>query len=164
MIHDRTDITAEDREGRLILVGKAHYDETSPDDRLAMRNVLNTNNPTAPFVMLIDPGTIWIYGRTDQAAEGHDAGDLKEVCRLDAAEVISHYAQGYDKSMAHRGFKPFNRRYLIGMVSSWLSDVAELWKPGEPPKLEELHRIGLLEPLRGGDVTNQDMMRDRSVS
>jgi len=150
------DISAEDREGRPVLVVRVKYDEATEDDFWEILRGLDGSPETIRFGMLVDPESIRIFRR--------DLEHPDSVAELDTTEVLSHYSPRYGESKAHRGFKPIFRIYLTGITTAWLSDLAGRWKEGEPPQVGELRRIGLLEKLEGGMVVREDSVRDRSLS
>jgi len=153
---DDIDISVEDREGRPVLVAKVSHTETSAEEQHGLLDVLDSSCPSVPFALLADPATLRIYRR--------DRGPFEEVATLDAAEVIGHYSPGYTRAKADNGFKPIFRTVLVGFVASWLSDLSRRWKAGEPPGRDELARIGLLGRIEGGEVTNEELMGDLTLS
>ena len=88
------------------------------------------------FILTIDPNSIYLYKLT-----GEKLGE--PIVHLDTRLVL----QDYDPEFS--GKRVFES-YLLTLVEAWLRDLAYHWKSHNPPGIEELGRVGLVERLEGG--------------
>jgi hypothetical protein len=155
MIHD-VDITVEDREGRPVLIAEVKAQGIAEDALHELLRVLDSAPDTVLFGMIVDPEVIRIFRRDFESPGG--------VLELDTTAILSHYSDDYPEAKARPGYMFIFHGYMTTLTTAWLKDLAYRWKGGDPPGIEELARVGLLERIEGGMPINQDLMRDRSPS
>ncbi|WP_041245093.1 hypothetical protein [Gloeobacter kilaueensis] len=112
-----------------------------PQDILALkrgiehyiRSARYTNRAAAPFAMLIDTKVVQVMKwQTDNLSE--------PILELNSDEIFSYYDSDF-------GSKRIFEYYLTALAESWLRDFSFHWKHQQPPKEEELSKIGLLPLL-----------------
>lgn len=94
-----------------------------------------------PFAMLVTLKTIQVY-------QWDGINLSKPLIYLQTADVLSYYEAEFES-------KRIFHLYLATLVEAWLRDLAYHWKSQNPPAIEELKAIGLLERLTDGTTQSE---------
>lgn len=139
------DIVAEDREGRPVLLVEVKTGPITGERLQWFLDDLTEAPETIAFGMLVDPGTIRLYRR----------GAALPTREFDAIGVLRHYSPEYAGEATRSGHKRILEIHIRTLVGAWLRDLAFRWKPGQPPMMEELEEVGLLDLIKDGTTTDE---------
>ena len=140
------DIIAEDREGRPVLLVEVKTGPITEDRLRWFLDDLAEAPETITFGMLVDPGLIRLYRR----------GNPTPIREFDAIEVLRHYSPDYAGEATRSGHKRILELHIRTLIGAWLRDLAYRWKEtGQPPMMEELEEVGLLDSLKDGTTTDE---------
>ncbi len=129
----RADILVHDADGLPLLVVEVKSPERGGDCREQVLAYQRGSRPPIPFGMAVDWETIVLIK--------DDPGGPREIV-LSTVEVLSRYEPAF-------GDKRIFRYYFEVLVEGWLRDLIFRWKSEEPPGLEAVRSLGLLDHLRG---------------
>lgn len=130
------DFVVRDLNGNIVLVGEVKT-EATPSAFEQLRQYLTLAK--SPFGMLIDRQQIQVFRSNDS---------LEQVAAFDTADVLRPYEPAFDQ-------KQIYETYLRTLAEAWLRDLAYRWKSEEPPAIQEIEAIGLLERLAGGSTEDE---------
>lgn len=142
------DLIAEDRNGNPVLLVEVKTREAEAKDRFDLVGRLQSIHPSIPFGMLVDPERILIL-RSDCA------DPLSPILDVSAVEVLRTYDDEFVGLETPYATRKVYQSFLNGLVRAWLSDLADRWKPDEPPFVKAIEDLGLLERLKGGTVVEE---------
>lgn len=129
----KADILVYDADGLPLLVVEVKSDSRGGDCRDQVLAYQRGSRPPIPFGMVVHPETIVLIK--------DDPGGPREIV-LSTVEVLSHYEPDF-------GNKRIFPYYFAVLVEGWLRDLIFRWNSEEPPGLEVVRSLGLLDHLRG---------------
>jgi len=131
-----SDITAWDKNDQKLLVSKVRARDIQEDIVSKIKDIVTfeheQNKVIVPYAMIATPTLIQIFTWDGENLENH--------YNFSTSEVMSIYDQEFSD-------KRIFESYLEALVEGWLRDLAYNWKTENPPKLEELTQIGLVQKL-----------------
>ena len=139
------DIIAEDREGRPILLVEVKSKPITEEVSSWFLGDLAESPETIAFGMLVDPGTIRLYRR----------GVPAPIRQFDAIQTLRHYSPSYAGEATQAGHKRVLEIHIRTLVGAWLRDLAYRWKSGQPPMMDEVEEVGLLDLIQDGTTTDE---------
>jgi hypothetical protein len=129
----KADVLVYDADGVPLLVVEIKSLERGEECRDQVLAYQRGSQPPIPYGMAVDPETI-VLMKDEQ-------GGPREIV-LSTVEVLGHYEPNF-------GNKRIFEYYFAVLVEGWLRDLIFRWKSEEPPGLEAVRSLGLLDHLRG---------------
>jgi hypothetical protein len=131
-----SDITGWDKTGQKILVSKVRARDIEEDIKSKIEEILNFeyqhHRVLVPYAMIATRENIKIFQ--------WDGQNLENIYTFPTHEVMSEYDSEFNN-------KRIFEYYLETLVEGWLRDLAYNWKTENPPKYQELKKIGLVDKL-----------------
>lgn len=129
----RADLAAFDASGAPLLLAEIKTGPASPDVTERVLFYQRQATPPVPFGMVADPERIVLFRA--------DAPEQSRV-ELATADILRLYEPGFGAKRIY----PF---YFETLVEGWLRDLIFRWKSQEPPGMDAVRAIGLLDRLQG---------------
>jgi hypothetical protein len=135
-----SDITAWDQNEQKLLVSKVRARDLEEDLPAKVEAILKSeyeqNQFIVPYAMTATRQNIDFYG--------WDGKTLEPLYTFSTPEVLSVYEPEFTE-------KRILEFYLETLLESWLRDLAYHWKTENPPKYEELAKVGFVQKLADAD-------------
>ena len=145
----RLDLIAINRDGEPVLLVEIKSAPIREESVQWLLSAMEESPATVKFGMMVGPKVIHVYAR----------GESSPIAEFDAIEVLQHYSPDYSGEPTPHGHRRFLELMIQTLLGAWLRDLAYRWKPGSPPKLDEIDRLGLLDLLKDG-TTDEEVTVD----
>lgn len=126
-------IVAKDKDDHSILMIDVRFSPRYSATDLEIKNMREYQN--IPFLMFVNSQIIQIF----------KTPEFQQVATLPTPEILLYYNPKIADKMLFQSS-------LITLIQAWLRDLAYHWKSQEPPYIQKIQEIGLLDYLIDGST------------